>query len=255
MKTETKKKKWLKIAQQHQDLDMFIQGCWIDEEQKTKKGFKGCFFGCMTQAEDNTLNEASKVMELPLWLVHVSERIFEGLPEKKAIKFPVQLLEAISPKKDLEQSWKDFQYKLLMDKKRGQITFTEKDSEQYKAVIQCANLFKMDNIDEDAAESAAWSAARSAESAAESAAWSAAESAAWSAAESAAWSAARSAWSAAESAAWSAAESAARSAARSAESAARSAESAAWSAAESAESAARGSHYEWMRDLLIKCVG
>ncbi len=228
MKTLTKKRKWVKIAQQHQDMDMFIQGNWLGE--KTDKGFKGCFYGCMTQTEDNTLNEASKVMELPLWLVHVSEKIFEGLPKEQAIKFPVQMLEAINPKKDLEHSWKDFQYKLLMDKKRGQITFTEKDSKQYKAIIQCAKLFKMNVIDEDAAESA--------RSAAKSAAWSAE-----SAAKSAAWSAAKSAESAAKSAAWSAAESA--------ESAAK---SAAWSAAWSAKSAAKDNHYEWMRDLLIKCV-
>ena len=170
MKTLKSKKNWIKIAKEHQKYDRFIQGKWLDE--KIKDYYSGCFYGCMTQTNDNTLLEASKVMELPLWLVYLSEKIFEGLPKEDALLFPVQLLEAVSIKMDEEKVWKRFMYELLMDKEKGQITFTKKNSLQYKAVKQCADLFLDDEINQSAtrstAESAAWSAwsAESAESAA-----------------------------------------------------------------------------------------
>jgi len=232
-KNKTTKKRFVTEAKKHRKADRFIQGTWLNGY--VGDYMSGCFFGCMTQTDNNTLNEASKVMHLPLWLVHVSEKIFEGLDEKQSIDFPVQLLQAVPVGMDSDKSWKAFMYRLLMDKEQGQITFTEKDSDQYKSVEQCANLFLMDDIDELAARSAA------------SAAWSARSAAS---AASAAWSA-RSAASAA-SAAWSAA-SAAESA-ESAESAAESAASAASAArsAESAESAAKKTYYEWMRDVLIE---
>ena len=205
-KTFDKKKKAevLKIAQDHARADRFVQGSWIESGSGNQNGiFRGCFFGCMTQTESNTLNTAASELEIPLWLVHVSEKIFEGLPKKEALKLPVQIIKAVPESSDLEQAWKDWQYKLLMDPEKGQITFTKEGSDQYKAIIQCAELFKMDVIDEKAAESAARSAESAARSAARSAAWSA--RLAWSAARSArlAWSAARSArlaWSAARSA-------------------------------------------------------
>lgn len=183
MKTAAKKQELLKIAKDHRKADRFIQGQWLNGE--VTGAFSGCFFGCMTQSEDNTLEKAAEVFEWPLWLVHVAEKIFEGLPPEDAVEFPVQLIKASRAGKNHEQSYKDFFYKMLMDKKHGQITFVEKDSEQCKAIVQCAELFKMDVITRSAAESAAGLAARSAAEPAARSAWYAAESAAWSAAESA----------------------------------------------------------------------
>ena len=167
MKTLKKKKELVKIAKEHRKFDRFIKGQWINGKVKGK--YSGCFFGCMIQSEDNTLQKASEEMHLPLWLVHLSEHIFEKLPQEEAVEFPVQLLEAIPANKDLEYAYKRFFYSMLMDKEKGQIAFTKKGSAQYKAIKQCADLFLMDEIDESAAESAesaarsAWSAARSAE--------------------------------------------------------------------------------------------
>ncbi len=172
----------------------------------------------MTQYDGSeSLQQASEEFDMPLWLVHVAEKIFEGLPQDEAVEFPVQLLKAIPVRLNSDKAYKKFMYTMLMDKERGQITFTKKGSEQYKAIKQCADLFLMDDIAESAARSAAWSA-RSAAWSARSAAW----SAAWSAAESAAESAA---WSAAESAAW----------------------SAAWSAA-------KKTYYQFLRDTLIQSL-
>jgi len=277
---KTTKAKWLKIARDHQKHDRFVQGEWIKSGRKKAGMHRGCFFGCMMQTSNSVLSEASEQMNLPPWIIHVSEKIFEGLSKEEAVLFPLKLLKAIPVDMDTEKMWKDWNYKILMDKEHGQYKYCGDNAECKKAVKLCAALFKKKKITESAesaarsaesaesAESAAWSAA---ESAAWSAAWSAAESAAWSAAESAARSAesaARSAESAARSARSAArsAESAARSAARSAESAAesaarsaaesaaRSAESAARSAARSAESAAEKKHYKWMKDTFLSIV-
>ena len=180
-KNKTTKARFVKEAKMHQEADRFIQGNWLNRQIGDYKS--GCFYGCMTQTKENTLSKACEVMHLPEWLVYVSEKIFEGLPKEEAIKFPLELLEAIPVGMDSDKAYKSFMYQLLMDKDKGQINFTKKGSAQYKAIKQCSDLFLMDEI----TASAALSAARSAESAARSAAWSAGITA-WSAA-SAAWSA------------------------------------------------------------------
>ena len=81
------KDKWVKIMQAHQDADALMQGQWFNGE-------KGCFFGCAMQTDEEPLEKATKEMGLPIWLVYLAERIFEGLPADEALKFPVQLLEA-----------------------------------------------------------------------------------------------------------------------------------------------------------------
>ena len=164
---EKRKKEIIAIAQDHQDQDRFIQGKWLREEKAGM--FKGCFFGCMTQKGDGVLETASKEFEIPLWLVHVSEKIFEGLPSDNTLTFPVELLKSIPCNNDLDLVWRNWNKSVLTD----QLRFTEKDSDQYNAIIQCIALFDMEVI----TESAAQSAAQSTQSTAWSAAWSAAQSA------------------------------------------------------------------------------
>mgnify|MGYP003665878837 FL=1 len=183
--SKAQKAKFLKIAEQHQTADRFIQGAWLQNE-KIDWEFRGCFYGCMTQTKEDTLEEAVRVMNLPAWIIHVSEKIFEWLPEEEAIKFPLQLLEAIPTWLDTYQLWKDWSYILLMDKEHGNIKYCWDNQECIDAVKQVAELFKTD-FTESAAWSAAESATESARSATESArsATESARSAAWSAAESA----------------------------------------------------------------------
>ena len=218
---QKKKDEVLSIAKNHQEMDMFVQGQWLQED-KVDGLFKGCYFGCMTQTSDNTLENAVKTLEMPHWIVWVGEKIFEGLPEEESKFFPVQLINAIPVNMDTEKLWKSWNIALLTD----QFKFVNKGSAQHKAIQGVIDLYKCDSID----ASAAWSAA-SAESSAWSAAWSARSAAS-------AASAARSAESSAESAAWSAA----------------SAESSAESAARSAAWSARSEYYIWMRDTLIEIL-
>jgi hypothetical protein len=219
MKTQELKDRWIAVAKHHQQADMFIQGSWLQSE-KVGNEYKGCMFGCFTQSKENTLEKAAEEMQLPLWIVAVAERIFEGLKKEKAVLFPLKFIEAIKINQDWDKVYKQFHHQNLMN----QIQYCGDNQQCIGAVKQCADLFLMDEITEEAAESAARSA--------ESAAWSAARSAAGSARSAAG--SARSAWSAAGSA----------------ESAAWSAGSAAWSA-ESAGSARSAAYYEWMDNLLL----
>jgi len=201
------KDQWIATMQAHQDADRLIQGQWINGDVGGMKS--GCFFGCAMQTEDNVLESAAQEMQLPLWLVYLSEKIFEGLGKKESITFPVRLLKAIPFDSDID----DVKHVIAINRLQK---FLNKDfpDEVKNAITMVIDCHKNPlNSDWSAARSAAWSVAWSAaESAARSAAWSAADSAARSAAWSVAWSAAESA---AESAAWSVAWSAAESAAES----------------------------------------
>ena len=213
----------LKYTREHQIADAYTRGTWLENNYAKNGSLKGCFYGCMTQSSVKTLSKASEQYGLPLWYVHVTEKIYEGLPKEDFLKFPYNAIEILPVGLDMNMVRSRFNYELLKD----QLKFSNGNKQVEDSIKQCMNLYVVpfDIINE--------SAARSAESAARSAAWSAG-SAAWSA-ESAAWSA-RSAGSA-------------ESAARSAESAAWSARSAAWSA-----ESARENYYLFLKEILFNCI-
>jgi hypothetical protein len=240
---------------EHRAHDQIVKGQYWEDG-------KGCAVGCTIHGSGHKKYEP--IFGIPQALAHIEDAIFEGLPNDRAMDWPIRFMAAIKPGSDLSLvQWKFLHWLLTDENVNPGINHpTVKD-----AIKLTADLMKILSdggvVSESAAESAAWSAegsaawisaesarsagwsaAESTRSAAEREVWSAAwsaRSAAWSAAESAVWSAA---WSAAESAVWSArstARSAAGSAAGSARSAAESAGSATWSAAVSAAwSAAEG---------------
>lgn len=116
-----------------------------------------CFYGCMMQTNNSTLELATEEMWIPAWIVHVSEKIFEWLPKEQAVDFPLKLLEAIPTWIDTYDIWKKWHYTILMDEEHGQYKYCWDNEECKKAVKQCAELFITD-FTKDAAESAAWSA-------------------------------------------------------------------------------------------------
>ena len=227
------KNKYLHIAKDHQDMDRFMQWKWLQSEMVGEM-HKWCFYGCMTQYEDNTLEKAVEVMKLPTWIIYVSERIFEWLPSEESVLFPLQLLEVIPTNTNTWDIYRARHRSILCDPEHGIINYTQ--DKDVKNIIQEVHDLRLNEvIDVERADSAK----------------SAAKSVAYSAAYSAAEAAYSVAYSAAESAALSAAE-----AAESAYSAAYSAESAALSAAEAAESAetTETAHYQWMRDTLLSLL-
>ena len=239
-----KKAKYLEMAEFRLENDLFEQGQWLNNDKEKDGVFCGCMHGSLTSLDENVLSESSKSMGWPIWLTHLSEKIFEGLDKKEAPRFVVELIKAVPAERDIN---------FLIPK--IEINRMESLIELHPDLLEVLNgvigvWSDWPNIDESAAWSAAKSASWSAELAARSASWSAelaARSASWSAK-----SAAKSAsWSAAKSASWSAARSAARSASWSA------AKSASWSAelaARSASWSAKSAAYRKEADFLIKSL-
>ena len=235
MKTQEEKNELLSQLKYHQDLDAFVQGQWLLNEKLENNDFKGCFYGCTMQTNDNPILKFSEKYDIDLWYCYLTEKIFEGLPDGQYRQFPYRSIEILPLNFDFNIVKSQFHKAILLK----QLDWV-KDEKIREVLIKTAKLFEVpfNEISKSAAELVAQSAARSSWSS--WSALSAAESVAQSAARSAAQSAARSAARSAESAAWSAAESVAQSAARSV------AQSAARSAAEN--------HYVWMRDLLFGLI-
>jgi len=84
------KNQWIATMQAHQDADRLVQGTWWSPET-----FTGCFFGCAMQTQESAVEKAAIAMQLPSWLLHYAEILFEDLPVKEALAFPVEMLKAI----------------------------------------------------------------------------------------------------------------------------------------------------------------
>ena len=217
----SKKQERIERHKRHIAADRLMAGCYQDESNP----IKGCSVGCDAidisgDADGNCHKVVAEHDGVPVWLEHLRDTIFEGLPEAERAGWHLALAEAIPVGADIEIVRHQLADWMLSDD--GPMPEAVNHTTVKDAIAQVRKYHQDcigDVFESEAAESAAWSAASSAAiSAASSAAWSAASSAAESAARSAASSAA---WSAA----WSAASSAASSAAWSA------ASSAAWSAA------------------------
>ena len=151
------KQKLVTELEHHQKLDAFIQGTWITSEKIENNGFKGCFYGCTMQSEENPLEEFSEKYNIDLWYVYLTEKIFEGLPDGEYQKFPLEAIDIIPLGFDFNKIKSRFHQELLKD----QVRFCEGDEKCVDAIQDCINLFSVDYI--DITRSAARSAAESAE--------------------------------------------------------------------------------------------
>ena len=219
------KAKVLAQLEAHRAADQIVKGQYWEHG-------KGCAVGCTVHSDDHMAYE--RRFGIPVMLARLEDCIFEGLPNERALDWPLQFMAAIKPGQDLSLvGWK-FQHWLLTDEKVNPGINHPLVCEAVKACADVlAPLIKGNPVDGSAARSAAESARSAAESA-----------------RSAVWSAAVSARSAASASSASSAVSAAESA-RSAESAAESARSA--RSAESASSASSAA-YVLMADKLIELI-
>jgi len=180
----------LEIMKEHQKLDRLVQGVWLINEE-VEGAYRGCFFGCAMQTPNNAIGKACAKYGLPLWIGHWSEFVFEGLKSEDAVKWPVQLLEAlINFKGDTEKLRHDLAIKRLTD------LLPTENQVVNSAIELVINDHK--NPDEEGQRSAKSAAAADAAADSDAAAWSAAL-----AARSAADVADADAYAAAMSAAWS----------------------------------------------------
>lgn len=156
-------------VKEHIALDEITKGVYFEDGEPGER--KMCGVGCTIHGSDHKSYEVE--LGIPEWLARVEDCIFEGLPNERAKKWPQEFLEAIPIGKDLSQTEAPFVMFIL------ESNLNNFDHEKYpdvkKAIDTCIELYKIGDLN----ESAAWSAA---ESAAESAAWSAARYAAESAA-------------------------------------------------------------------------
>ena len=80
-----------KIMLEHQKADQLVQGGWWNSEEK-----KGCFYGCAVHENDEyAIEKAIQKFGIEPWIAYWSEQVFEGLPQKLALNWPVELLDAM----------------------------------------------------------------------------------------------------------------------------------------------------------------
>ena len=168
------KESLVKELKEHKRLDAFIQGEWISDEETANGNLKGCFYGCTMQTDDHPLLKFSEKYDIDLWYVHLTEKLYEGLPTGEYQNFPLEAIEVLPLNFDINKIKSKFHHALLMDEENGQINYCVENKECKEAVELCANLFNVDydKIDVSAAYSAysaACSAADSARSVADSA--------------------------------------------------------------------------------------
>ncbi|HRH36464.1 MAG TPA: hypothetical protein PKY12_15470, partial [Catalimonadaceae bacterium] len=155
MKNQEEKDGLLAQLKHHQELDAFVQGKWLEDVKLDGNGFKGCFYGCTMQSDNNPIKEFSEKYGIDLWYCHVTEKIFEGLPDGEFQSFPYKSIKVVPLNYDFNKAKSDFHRGMLLK----QLDWV-KDEKCRSAIQQCADLFLVafDKIE----ESAAWSAARSA---------------------------------------------------------------------------------------------
>jgi hypothetical protein len=88
------KDKYLMRVSAHQKADEIIKG-------KYWESGKGCAVGCTIHSDNHSDYETE--LGIPSWLAHLEDRIFEGLPNARAMNWPVEFLEAIKPGQDLDK--------------------------------------------------------------------------------------------------------------------------------------------------------
>ena len=88
------KKKYLARVTAHQKADEIVKGYYWE------KG-KGCAVGCTIHSGDHKAYETE--LGIPEWLAKLEDRIFEGLPLKRAKQWPKEFLEAINIGSDLNK--------------------------------------------------------------------------------------------------------------------------------------------------------
>ena len=166
---------FVKEIKWHQDQDKLIKGTYAEG---SNGDFRGCAVGCsihslnrLKHKKYSTSNHAIYETELglPEWLARLEDTIFEGLPNKEAMQWPLQFSKAIPVGVDLEPvKWQFCAYLMKENIDRVlKLDISDKLKEQVVKAIRGVlsvheNAIKTGEWDKSAArsaESAAWSAA------------------------------------------------------------------------------------------------
>jgi hypothetical protein len=130
------KDKYVARVKAHYDADEIVQGVYWQDG-------KGCAVGC-TLEHDNSGVSIHRRMEdelgIPRMIARLEDRIFEGLSNGEAKKFPLRFLEAITPGADLSLVVPKFFVWLLTDTEDGVIKFAQPDGKE--AIQHVADLYQ-----------------------------------------------------------------------------------------------------------------
>ncbi len=152
----------------HAEADQIVKGRYWE-------GGKGCAVGCTIHSGLHAKYESR--FGIPEALAHLEDRIFEGLPNGRAMVWPLEFMSAIRPGADLSRVVWLFLHWLLTDVEVNPGIHHELVRD---AVAQCARIVDDRAQGRPVLESAAWSARSAVAAATGSVVW-LVESAAWSA--------------------------------------------------------------------------
>ena len=110
------KEEYITRLQEHYQADEIVKG------QYWENG-KGCAVGCTVHSSNHEDYELE--LGIPENIAHLQDRIFEGLPNKLAKKFPLQFLSSIKVGADLKNVSKLFTIWVLTDSKYGVLQYVE----------------------------------------------------------------------------------------------------------------------------------
>jgi hypothetical protein len=119
--SEPTRRKYINRVKAHYKADEIIQGIYWENG-------KGCAVGCTIEGSDHGRYEVE--LGIPRMIARLEDRIFEGLTNGEAKKFPLRFLEAIKTGSDLSQvPWK-FLIWLLIDPEDGVVKYARPDGKK-----------------------------------------------------------------------------------------------------------------------------
>jgi hypothetical protein len=161
------KEKYLERVRAHRAADELIKGTgWANG--------KGCAVGCTLHRYSHAAYESE--LGIPRVLAHLEDRLFESMPNAKAMEWPEQFLAAIKPGADLSLVWPQFAVWMLTDPQYGVLQYATTEQTR-KSIGAVADLYAREATGETVPETE-WRAAAAAADAAADAAYRAADAAA-----------------------------------------------------------------------------
>ena len=154
----------------HRAADQLIKGQYWEDG-------KGCAVGCTVHSSNHKAYE--RRFGIPEVLARLEDRIFEGLPNDRAMEWPVRFMSAIKPGADLSMVWPKFALWLLTEEVKTN------RPQAAEAIARVADLYRAWVAGKKPAK-AKWHAAADAANAADAAAYAAYAAAANAAANAAA---------------------------------------------------------------------
>ena len=124
---------YVERVQRHFDADEIIKGVYWE------KG-RGCGVGCTIESSENPHQKFEDELGISRTIAKLEDRLFEGLTNGDAKKFPVRFLEAVNVGADLSMVVPKFMVWMLSDKKDGVLKSASKDGK--KIIKKIVKLYK-----------------------------------------------------------------------------------------------------------------